>query len=210
MRLIFGLLVAALLVAGLFSTATKAQKLDGKFSDVLAANKITGEWRINYAESDNPIAKLQSLLQNKLAQFSDEKNTNAENSALPTMSVSLVPPETLTLAGDDAQSITINEGFSQMVFTRTLTTDGKLRVGELQNGANFLIASTQKNNSLKVEIVSPSGNKMTENYALENGGKKLIVTVRFETAQGSEIMTLRRIYDRAVLDVSPDGAEQIQ
>ncbi len=210
MRLIFGLLVAALLVAGLFSTATKAQKLDGKFSDILAGNKITGEWRINYAESDNPISKMQSLLQNKTAQFSNEKNTDAENNALPTMSVSLALPETLSLAGDDSQSITINEGFSRVVFTRTLATDGKLRVGELQNGANFFIAATQTNNSLKIEIVSPRGNKMTENYALENEGKKLLVTVRFETAQGSEMMTLRRVYDRAILDVSLDGAEQIQ
>lgn len=124
----------------LFSVSAGAQT--EKSFDVLTPNKITGAWRVNYAESDNPLLKMQTVLQNKLAQNSVEKTAKEET--VPTMSISLVAPESLILAGEDEKSITINEGFSEIIFTRTLATDGKARIGELSDGTRFLLTSCGK------------------------------------------------------------------
>lgn len=51
---------------------------------------------------------------------------------------------------------------------------------------------------------------MTETYRLSGDGKKLTVTVRVETPEAKEIMTLRRVYDRTILDIFSPDAEQIQ
>lgn len=208
MKSISNSIIFLFFAAVVFVTVVKAQTIDEKSLSFLAGNKITGAWRVNYAESDDPILKMRRFLQNKLASSAGEKNGDAKDDART--SVSLVPPETLVLAGDDDQSITINENFGEILFTRTFSTDGKMRGGELPDGTIFSAAATQNDNSLKVEIVSPRGNKMSETYALFGDGKKLIVTVRFETAQTKELLTLRRVYDRAIPDVSADGAEQIQ
>lgn len=186
----------------LFSISAKAQT--EKPADFLAINKITGAWRVNYAESDNPILKMQTILQSKLGQPTNEKEEN-----LPTMSVSLIAPENLILAGDE-DSITINEGFDEIVFTRTISTNGKQRIGELSDGARFSLKAERERNYLQIETISPRGNKMFETYALSDKGKKLIVTLRFETPEAKEIMTLRRVYDRTILDLFQNETKDFQ
>lgn len=191
----------------LFFVGANGQTAEKSFDDLSGA-KITGAWRINYAESENPLLKMQAILQNK---FEQNQNGNAaKEETLPTLSVSLVAPETLILAGDDEKSITVNEGFSEIVFTRTILTDGKSRIGELSDGSRFLLAATQEKKSLKIETVSPRGNKMIEIYAVSNEGKKLVVTVRVETPEAKELITLRRVYDRTILDIFPAEKEEIQ
>ena len=169
---------------------------------------ISGAWRINYAESDNPLLKTQSILQSKLEQNQSEKPVKEETA--PALSISLVAPETLILAGEDEKSVTINEGYNEILFTRTVLTDAKARIGELADGTRFLLTAAQEKGSLKVETVSPRGNKMTEIYQLSGDAKKLTVTVRVETPEAKELMTLKRVYDRTVLDVFSADSEQIQ
>ena len=209
MKSIYSSIILIMFAVLIFASATAAQTPVEKSSGVLTGSKITGAWRVNYAESDNPILKMQTFLQSKIASSPNKKNADAQNDALPTMSISLVPPETLILAGDET-SITINEGFSEIVFTRTFMTDGKTRSGEFLGGTFFSITAMQDSDFLKLETVSPRGNKMLETYAISADGKKLMVTVRFETAGAKEILTLRRVYDRAIPDIFPDGAETIQ
>lgn len=192
----------------LFSISAGAQTKTELIPDVLISGKITGAWRINYAESDNPLLKMQALLQNKLDQNSAEKTVKEETA--PTLSISLVAPETLILAGEDEKSMTINEGYNELIFTRTVLTDAKAHVGELSDGTRFLLTAAQEKDSLKVETVSPRGNKMTETYRLSGDGKKLTVIVRVETPESKELITLRRVYDRTILDVFSTDAEQIQ
>lgn len=207
MKSYFSLITFSFLLV-LFSISINAQTKTEQLPDVLISGKITGAWRINYAESDNPLLKMQAILQSRLDQDSSEKTVKEE--ALPTLSISLVAPETLILAGEDEKSITINEGFNEIVFTRTILTDGKARIGELSDGTRFLLTAAQEKDSLKVETVSPRGNKMIETYQLSNEGKKLTVTLRVETPESKELITLKRVYDRTTIDVFPANAEQIQ
>lgn len=176
---------------------------------VLNGNKIIGAWQINYAESDDLLLKMQAFLHNKLIESASGK-TDAAGDRLPLMSVSLVPPETLVLAGEDEKSITINEGFSEIVFTRTIITDGVKRSGELPDGADFSLTAAQRRGFLKLETASPRGNRMIETYALAAAGKKLVVIVRFENEQAKEMFTLRRIYDRTFPAVFSSEAGEVQ
>lgn len=176
---------------------------------VLNGNRITGAWQINYAESDDPLLKIRAFLQNRLGEPATA-DTDVSGATPPAMSVSLVPPETLVLAGEDEKSITINEGFSEIIFTRTVVADGVKRNGELPNGVNFSIAAARQRDFLKVETASSRGNRMIETYALAAAGSKLVVTVRFENAQAKEMLTLRRIYDRTFPDIFSNEAEGIQ
>lgn len=203
----FGLITFSFLLV-LFSISINAQTKTEPISDGLISGKISGAWRINYAESDNPLLKTQSILQSKLEQNQSEKPVKEETA--PALSISLVAPETLILAGEDEKSVTINEGYNEILFTRTILTDAKARIGELADGTRFLLTAAQEKGSLKVETVSPRGNKMTEIYQLSGDAKKLTVTVRVETPEAKELITLKRVYDRTIIDVFSADSEQIQ
>lgn len=207
MKSYFGLITFSFLLV-LFSFSTNAQTKTESIPDALVSGKITGAWRINYAESDNPLLKIQPMLKSKLDQDPSEKASEKE--ALPAMSVSLVAPETIILAGEDESSITLNEGFNEIVFTRMIATDGKARIGEFADGARFLLTAVQKKDLIEIETVSPRGNKMIETYRLSADGKKLTVLIRVETPGAKELITLKRVYDRTILDVFSPDAEQLQ
>lgn len=207
MQSIYKLAIYAFFIVTVVAAA-HAQITGGESLSDSAGDKVSGAWRINYAESDDTFSKMQKVLQDGIVPPDAEKNSVSKENAPPAMSVSLVPPETLVLV-DGEKSATLNEEFNSLVLTRTFITDGKNRIGEVQ-GVNFLATATRSAGSLKIEIVSPRGNKMTETYTSADDGKKLIVTVRFETARAVEIVTLRRVYDRSLIEFSPDDAEQIQ
>lgn len=207
MKSYFSLITFSFLLI-LFTFSASAQTKTESLPDVLNSGKITGAWRINYAESDNPLLKMQAILQSKLERNGSEKTAKEETSS--TLSLSLAAPETLILAGDDEKSITINEGYNELVFTRTILTDAKARIGELSDGTRFLLTAEQAKDSLKIATVSPRGNKMIESYKLSGDGKKLSVTVRVETPESKELITLRRVYDRTILDVFSSDSGQIQ
>lgn len=51
---------------------------------------------------------------------------------------------------------------------------------------------------------------MIETFEVSNEGKKLVVTVRVETPEAKDLITLRRVYDRTIPDVFPAEKEEIQ
>ncbi len=207
----------AILKAAVFSVlvltltaAARAQSEGDANANILVVTKMTGAWRVNYAESDNPMAKMRAMLQGKSATATTDERS-AANADAPPMSISIFPPETIVLADDgDEKSVTINENFSQIVYTRTVSTDGLKRFNELENGASFSVAAIRKNDALKIVTESPRGNHMIENYEIADGGKKLIVIVRFENEQSREIFTLRRVYDRILPEIMPAETEELQ
>ena len=153
------------------------------------------------------------MLQNESLTVNEQKieKSAAETNVLPAMSVSILPPDVIVLADDgDEKSITINENFNEIVYTRTVSTDGVKRFGEIQNGAVFTVAAARENDALTIETESPRGNRMIETYALAADGKKLTVALRFENEQAREIFTLRRVYDRILPDVFPNTTEEMQ
>ena len=86
-----------------------------------------------------------------------------------------------------------------------------MRIDKIQGKANFSITAIQENNFLKVETISPRKNKMTENlYARRWRKKTLIVNFILEDKQTREIFTLRRVYDRILLNPFAGGADEIQ
>jgi len=166
---------------------------------------ITGAWRINYAESDNTLVKAQAFLRNQLTQNADAQ----KNETQPTISISLFPPETLVLANENENAMTINEGYNNVILTRTILTNGKTQIGELEGG-NFLVSANRSKDRLAVETVSPRGNILTETFEIVDQGRKLNVTVRIEDAAHKEMITLKRVYERTILDLFDGVSTEIQ
>lgn len=204
MKLILKSAVFSILAVMFCLLSVSAQTAEST-TNLWANSSIAGAWRINFAESDNILVKAQAMLKNQLEQTVEAKNTELK----PTISISLFPPESLILAGENEREITINEGFNNFVLTRTILTDGKARIGEVE-GVNYGVTATQKKDLLKIETISPRGNKMTELFVLTESGQKLIVTVRIEDSTSRELINLKRVYDRTILDVLDDAAPQIQ
>lgn len=210
MRLIFNKndFSAALMLFCLFVIAfqVNAQTANSVATANLWANaSVTGAWRINYAESDNTLVKAQALLKNQLAQNADAQKVETQ----PTISISLFPPETLVLANENKEAITINEGYNNVILTRTILTNGKTQIGEIEGG-NFLVTAKQSKDRLSVETVSPRGNILTETFEIIDQGRKLNVTVRIEDAAHKELITLKRVYDRTILDLFDRVSTEIQ
>ena len=165
----------------------------------LAGNGIGGAWQLNSAESDDPMQKMQELLQSKVSPSTGVENSNVKQ--LPPLTTSIFHPDALILADTNDGDVTINESFKEIVQTRTFTPDGKTRSIELTPGASYTLTATRDDGKMTVETVSPRGNKMTETYEVQPGGNKLKVTVRIENGEAKEIITLHRTYDRAAIDM---------
>lgn len=210
MKYIFKLAVYSVFVLT-FSIFINAQTTDdnAKLLAIISENNITGVWHLNYEESDNTITKLESLIKKTTPSNLDNNETKSETSNIPTVSVSLNPPESLVLYGDGNKTITINEGFANVVVTRTIATDGTMKPYEVEMGVTSFVTATQTNELLKIEMVSPRGNKMQEIYSTVDAGKKLVVTLRFEDINSKEIFLLRRVYDRTLIDPFIIGSEEM-
>lgn len=165
----------------------------------LAGNGIDGAWQLNIAESDDPLEKMQELIQNIAGASNSAENSNVKQ--LPPLSTSLFHPGTLTLAGSGKDQITINEGFQEVVQTRSILADGKTHSFELSPGANYTVTARRDDRILTVETISPRGNKMIETYEVESGGQKLKATIRIENTQARELITLHRTYNRTIIDI---------
>lgn len=142
-------------------------------------------------------------------------NQLAQNAAvqksetLPTITISLFPPETLVLANENEKSMTINEGFNNMILTRTVLTNGKGQIAAIEGG-KLLVTATQSKDKLSVETVSPRGNILKETLEITNDGRKLNVTVRVEDSANREMITLKRVYDRTTLEIFDGVSTEIQ
>ena len=198
---------------GLVSMAT-AQTQNTKqeatiLNNLLAANGFGGAWQLNRNESDDVLKKMQEKFAGLTDASLQTKNENTKQSESPALSISLFAPETLSVATGGAE-ITINEGFFNVVLTRTVRADGNAQIYELRPGVNFAVTALRKNDKIVFETVSPRGNRMIETYELPapSAGAKLSVTVRIEDATAKEMLTLHRVYDRAAADIfSGEGAE---
>lgn len=195
----------------IFSMSNSAVFAQEKITDLTILDRLvtkrdfTGAWKINPEESDDVLKKLQNAGRNWA-----NTDKDGTNNSLPTISVSLFPPDALVLAADENDQITINEEFSNIVLTRTIPANGAVQIAEISPGVNYLVTANRKNNVFSVETKSPRGNKMFENYALSPLGDKLIVNVRFENAAAQEILNLVRVYERQTISVFSGGDDFIQ
>ncbi len=186
---------ASLAVAQIFDTEKTAQ------SDSFFPTGISGAWHFNVAESDDVLTEIGELLKDRNAAPIDEKS-DAKQSEQPAVSISIFAPDVLILSNGDADEITINEIYRSVIETRTVSVDGILRDYEIVPGAKLAITATGKTGGLTIETVSPRGNKRTETFRLALGGAKLIVVVRIEHPGTSEVLNLRRVYNRVPSDTS--------
>ena len=108
-------------VVSLESWAQTPKFNSGNLLNQLAGNSIEGVWRLNAEESDDVIRKMQTLLPKLISSSNAKTGTNQEE--IPTVSISLFPPEELALV-NGKNEFTINETFQSVILTRTLATDG--------------------------------------------------------------------------------------
>lgn len=183
-------------VSSALSQTIAANSSGSRNSNILKTelNKnIGGIWQINYDESDNPFDKIQKTIEQK---GSLEPANGEETKSLPTVSISLFPPEMLAL--EIGEGTLINEELKGITQTRLVYTDGVKRGVNLGAGANIFVTAAFKGSELKIETVSPRGNKMTETYALSPNGDKLRVFVQIDSPDDKEIIALKRVYNRVV------------
>lgn len=177
--------------------------------DSLFPKSIIGTWRLNDIESDDVIAKMADMLQRKNNVMNDEMD-EAKQAEMPALSISLFPADMLMLVTDSDADITINEFFRDVIKTRMVLTDGNRREFSLARGAKFSVTATRTNDKLSVETISPRGNIVIETFALSEGGSKLIVILVIEDSGLQQLLTLRRVYDRALVNISvEDEIEEI-
>ena len=181
---------ASFAVAQIFDKEKPAQ------SDSFFPTGIAGAWRFNHAESDDVLTKIGELLKGREDDAPTDEKSDAKQSELPAVSISLFAPDAMILANGDADEMTINEIFKSVIETRTISVDGTSREYEIIPGAKIAIRATRKTDGLTIETVSPRGNKMTETFRLASGGAKLIVAVRVERLRTREVLNLRRVYER--------------
>ena len=186
---------ASVAVAQMFAEEKPAQ------SDSFFPTGIAGAWHFNVAESDDVLTKIGELVKGRDAAPIDEKS-DAKQSEQPAISISIFAPDALILSNGDADEMTINEIFKSVIETRTVSIDGALREYEIVPGAKLAITATGKTDGFTVETISPRGNKMTETFWLASGGEKMIVVVRIEHPGTSEVLNLRRVYNRAPTSTS--------
>lgn len=91
---------------------------------------------------------------------------------------------------------------------RTLFTDGRKMGDNLESGVFEAKAKWRQASSVVFEAENAVGQKITEIYELDASGQRLEVTTRIEGGDRRPDMSLKRIYDRAlVAPASTDGDE---
>lgn len=195
-------LSAILLFLGLsvFSINIAAQTLEGKQNDLmnqLLGDSVEGVWNLNIYESDDPVRKIQSLIQRALA--SPEREESAEQTVIPRVSISIFPPERLVVERG-GNEMTINEFYPNEISTRTMKTDGQTHMYPAGNNFYIAVNVSREGQKMLVETHSPSGNQMVETFELSADGSKLKVTVQISDSNVRELLSLQRIYDRPISD----------
>ena len=188
------------LALSVFSINTAAQTFENKPNNLLGqltGNSVEGVWDLNINESDDLIKKIQTLIQKTFAL--SEKGESAEQTEIPGVSISIFPPERLVLAGGENE-MTINEFYPDVISTRTLINDGQTRSFQAENNFYIAVSAKKEENKLLIETLSPRGNRMKETFELFADGSKLKVSIQISDSNFKELLTLQRIYDRAILD----------
>lgn len=192
--------VISFLTLSIFSFNIAAQSFEVKsseFPDQLTSDSLEGVWGLNIAESDDPMQKVRTLIQKSFT--NSDKTESAGQAEKPGISISMFPPEKLVLAGSENE-MTINEFYPDYISTRTYINDGLPHFYQANSDTEIAVSARQEKNKLLIETVSPRNNLMEETFELFANGNKLKVTVRISDANFQELLTLHRIYDRAILD----------
>jgi len=117
-------------------------------------------------------------------------------------------PESLVLAADEElNEITINEGFTTMINTQTLPTDGTTVTKNVDLIGTVSSSARWSNNKLVVEMAASNGLKMSETFELSPNQKQLIVTVKASGNRTGKITKMRRVYDRAATQTEDQTAQ---
>lgn len=188
------------LALSVFSINTAAQTFENKPNDLLdqlTGNSVEGVWDLNINESDDLIKKIQTLIQKTFAL--SEKGESAEQTKIPGVSISIFPPERLVLAGGENE-MTINEFYPDVISTRTMKTEGQTQMYQAENNFYITVRARKEENKLLIETLSPRGNRMKETFEFFADGSKLKVSIQIFDLNFKELLTLQRIYDRAILD----------
>lgn len=193
------------------SDAQTTIKDNASLNNLLAAKDFGGKWRLDSSHSDDVLKKMREKMANSKQKVSVADNGLSSSTELPSLSISLLPPETLSIAAGAEKEITINEGYQNIVMTRTFSADGKAQNYEMRPGANFSVTTTRTGNKLAIITVSPRGNKMSEIYELAPNAMQMKVNVRIQEVSGKEIFSLLRVYDRVASDIySVDASNDFQ
>lgn len=182
-----------------FSVSAAAQTVGDKPFDLMSlinGNSVEGFWNLNINESDDIVQKIQNLMQ-KSNDYSD-KAVSIEQTEIPAISISILPPERLVLIGGEDE-MTINEFYTDIISTRTLITDGQIHFYHTNN-TDIAVNTLAKKNKLSIETLSPRGNHMMETFELSADGSKLKVSIQISDSNFQELLTLQRIYDRVISD----------
>ncbi len=192
--------IIAFLTLSVFSLNAAAQKPVDKPRELplqLLGDSIEGIWDLNVSQSDDPLEKIRAMIQKPFS-FSDKAESN-ERTDVPPISISMFPPQRMVLASNKGE-ITVNEFYPDHISTRTRKTDGIPDVYQSENNVYVAVRATREENRLWIQTVSPRGNRMLETFEIFDNGDKMKVTIQISDSDSRELLTLQRIYDRAILD----------
>ncbi len=188
------------LALSVFSINTAAQTSGYKQNELmnqLLGDSVEGVWELNIYESDDPIRKIQTLIERSLAM--PENEVSAKLVEIPKVSISIFPPERLVVERG-GNEMTINEFYPYEITTRTMKSDGQTHMYPAGNNFYIAVSVRRQGKKMLVETHSPSGNQMVETFELSADGSKLKVTIEISEPNVKDLFTLQRIYDRVNSD----------
>lgn len=199
---------AALLTLLFLASAAPAAALDDKNKTKPAPPNISGRWRLNKSQSDDPREKMRQAMSR--GDFPGRPGGGGPGGGPPPGGFPGGPPpggdgggfpggmeasEALEIVQGDGE-LTINEtGSSEVVRTRIVYTDGR-KSEQSTPGGRAEIKGKWKGSKLVVEIKPERGGKLTETYELAPSGGQLYVTTKIENERLPQAVSIRRVYDR--------------
>lgn len=209
---------AAMLTLLVLASAAPASAVDDKNKPKPAPPNISGRWRLNKSQSDDPREKMRQAMSRgdfpggpggggpggrpHSDGFPGGPPPGAEGGGFPggpppggRPPGGMAAAEALEIVQGDGE-LTINEtGSSEVVRTRTINTDGR-KSEQSTPGGRAEVKGKWKGTKLVVEIKPERGGKLTETYELAPSGGQLYVTTKIENERLPQAVSIRRVYDR--------------
>ena len=178
-------------------------------SFVFAEPNLSGTWKFNATQSDNPRSKYQGMHQGEQPPSgqgsssgqgsgrwhggSSQGNSDREHGG---HGGTFEPPQSLTITYTPPElKITDDKGKE-----RTLYTDGRKSEREIDSPRRGKVTITStaswSDDQLVEESQMPDGGTMTVTYELAPDGKQLFVKSKMKTIYRDEPIEIRRVYDR--------------
>jgi len=157
------------------------------FTVSAAGPRLDGEWQLNRQRSDDPQEKIEQAI-GKGGGMLGGLTKGRKRDAMQKLTTT---DETLKIKTTASQVvISGSEGRH-----RTLYTDGRRQQYETKKGKQVQSVASWRGDQLVVETLSGGGAKITESYALAEGGGYMYVTLRVESEHFSQPLVIRRVYD---------------